>query len=75
MVNDRSKDENRKATPRLLTPAEAARMFSVDVKTVQRWHDKGHITAVRTLGGQRRYHADDLHALREKLTGESSENG
>lgn len=67
MVNDRSGDENRKATPRLLTPAEAARMFSVNAKTVQRWHAKGHITAIRTLGGQRRYHADELTALRKKL--------
>ena len=40
---------------RLLTPAEVAAMFRVDPKTVTRWARDGRLTAVRTLGGHRRY--------------------
>jgi excisionase family DNA binding protein len=42
-------------TERLLTPAEVASMFRVDPKTVTRWARDGRLTAVRTLGGHRRY--------------------
>jgi excisionase family DNA binding protein len=42
-------------TERLLTPAEVAAMFRVDPKTVTRWARDGRLTAVRTLGGHRRY--------------------
>jgi excisionase family DNA binding protein len=40
---------------RLLTPAEVAAMFRVDPKTVTRWARDGRLTAIRTLGGHRRY--------------------
>ena len=39
----------------LMTPAEVAALFRVDPKTVTRWADAGKLTAVRTLGGHRRY--------------------
>lgn len=48
----------------LLTPAEVAARFRVDPKTVTRWAKAGKLTAIRTLGGHRRYHADDVQALR-----------
>jgi excisionase family DNA binding protein len=52
-------------TERLLTPAEVAAMFRVDPKTVTRWARDGRLTAVRTLGGHRRYHeAEVLELLR-----------
>jgi len=44
----------------LLTPAEVAEMFRVNPKTVTRWARAGKISAVRTLGGHRRFHADEI---------------
>lgn len=48
---------------RLLTPGEVARMFGVDPKTVSRWSDAGKLEALRTLGGHRRYRADEVNEL------------
>jgi excisionase family DNA binding protein len=42
-------------TDRLLTPAEVARMFGVDPKTVTRWATAGLIGSIRTPGGHRRF--------------------
>ena len=39
----------------LLTPAEVAVMFRVNPKTVTRWARAGRISAIRTLGGHRRF--------------------
>ena len=47
----------------LLTPAEVAKIFRVDPKTVTRWAKAGKITAIRTLGGHRRYRQSEIHAL------------
>ena len=44
----------------LLTPAEVAAMFRVNPKTVTRWARAGKITAIRTLGGHRRFRAADV---------------
>lgn len=38
-------------------------MFRVDPKTVTRWEKAGKITALRTLGGHRRYRAAEVEAL------------
>jgi excisionase family DNA binding protein len=48
---------------KLLTPAETAAKFRVDPKTVTRWARAGKITAIRTLGGHRRYKASEVEAL------------
>ncbi len=48
----------------LLTPAEVADMFGVGAKTVTRWAQAGKLSAVRTLGGHRRYRAAEVRALR-----------
>lgn len=48
---------------RLLTPAEVAAMFRVDPKTVTRWARDGRLTAVRTLGGHRRYRESEVLGL------------
>jgi excisionase family DNA binding protein len=45
---------------RLLTPAEVAALFRVDPKTVTRWAKAGKLSSIRTLGGHRRYHADEV---------------
>ncbi len=42
----------------LLTPGEVGRLFRVDPKTVTRWAKTGRLASVRTLGGHRRYPAD-----------------
>ena len=47
----------------LLTPAEVAKLFRVDPKTVTRWAKAGKITAIRTLGGHRRYRQTEIQAL------------
>jgi excisionase family DNA binding protein len=45
----------------LLTPAEVAAMFRVNPKTVTRWARAGKITAIRTLGGHRRFRASEIN--------------
>ena len=45
----------------LLTPGEVAYMFRVNPKTVTRWARAGKISAVRTLGGHRRFRAAEIH--------------
>jgi len=52
----------------LLTPAEVAQLFRVDPKTVSRWAKAGKLTSVRTLGGHRRYDADEVDRLYAELT-------
>jgi len=47
----------------LLTPAEVAALFRVDPKTVTRWAKAGKLSAIRTLGGHRRYRAAEVPAL------------
>ncbi|MCO7275085.1 MULTISPECIES: BldC family transcriptional regulator [Cellulosimicrobium] len=60
--------------PSLLTPAEVAALFRVDPKTVTRWAQAGKITSVRTLGGHRRFDADEIERLIESArTGRTSE--
>jgi len=47
----------------LLTPSEVANLFRVDPKTVTRWAKAGKLTAVKTLGGHRRYKESEVKAL------------
>ena len=49
----------------LLTPSEVAEMFRVNPKTVTRWARAGKISAVRTLGGHRRFPASEIHRFLE----------
>ena len=53
----------------LLTPAEVASLFRVDPKTVTRWAKAGKLTAVRTLGGHRRYRQSEVQSLLNLNTG------
>jgi len=50
-------------TDRLLTPAEVARMFGVDPKTVTRWATAGLIGSIRTPGGHRRFRETEVTTL------------
>lgn len=47
----------------LLTPSEVAVMFRVNPKTVTRWARAGKISAVRTLGGHRRFRASEIRRI------------
>jgi len=51
----------------LLTPGEVADMFRVNPKTVTRWARAGKISAVRTLGGHRRFRASEIQRLLDEV--------
>ena len=53
----------------LLTPAEVASLFRVDPKTVTRWAKAGKLTAIRTLGGHRRYRQSEVQSLLNSNSG------
>jgi len=53
----------RQETPELLTPSEVAAMFRVNPKTVTRWARAGRISYIKTLGGHRRFRADEIEQL------------
>jgi excisionase family DNA binding protein len=50
---------------KILSCAEVARRFGVDPKTVTRWAKAGKISAIRTLGGHRRYKESEVNRLLE----------
>lgn len=49
----------------LLTPSQVAHTFGVDRKTVVRWADTGKLSSIRTLGGHRRFDAEEVAGLLE----------
>ena len=48
----------------LLTPAEVAQMFRVNIRTVTGWARAGKLSKVRNLGGDMRFRASDVGRLR-----------
>jgi excisionase family DNA binding protein len=60
---------NMQSTPddALLTPSEVAAMFRVNPKTVTRWARAGKISAIRTLGGHRRFRASEIRRFLEQV--------
>ena len=58
-------DQN--APDALLTPAEVAALFRVNPKTVTRWARAGKISAIRTLGGHRRFRASEIRQFLDKV--------
>ena len=52
---------------KLLTPSEVAAMFRVNPKTVTRWARAGKISAIRTLGGHRRFRESEIRGLLERV--------
>jgi excisionase family DNA binding protein len=57
----------------LLTPAEVAALFRVDPKTVTRWAKAGKLSSIRTLGGHRRYRADEVKRFLEGTKGQGGQ--
>jgi excisionase family DNA binding protein len=49
--------------PELLTPAEVAKAFRVDPKTVTRWAKQGRLKSIFTVGGHRRYYRDQIEQM------------
>jgi excisionase family DNA binding protein len=49
----------------LLTPAEVARLFRVDPKTVVRWAVAGKVRSITTPGGHRRFRKSEVRSLLE----------
>ncbi|MGW8529116.1 BldC family transcriptional regulator [Nocardiopsis sp. NPDC055824] len=47
----------------LLTPAEVARLFRVDPKTVTCWAHQGRLASIRTPGGHRRFSETEVRRL------------
>jgi len=59
------------AQEELLTPSEVAAMFRVNPKTVTRWARSGKISAIRTLGGHRRFRKSEI----TRILAEGGETG
>ena len=56
------------APEQLLTPSEVAAMFRVNPKTVTRWARAGKLTAIRTLGGHRRFKVSEIKRCLEEMS-------
>jgi excisionase family DNA binding protein len=54
----------------LLTPSEVAQLFRVNPKTVTRWARAGKLSAIRTLGGHRRFRASEVRRRLGECDGE-----
>ena len=50
-----------------LSTAQAARELGVSLSTVRRWADQGHLEAIRTPGGQRRFSRDAIDRFLDSL--------
>ena len=60
--------EEAEVTEKLLTPSEVAELFKVNPKTVTRWARAGKLTAIRTLGGHRRFRASEIKRCLEEMS-------
>ena len=58
----------------LLTPAEVAKLFRVDPKTVTRWAKAGKLSSIRTLGGHRRFKESEVKTLLKSIAPNKSLN-
>lgn len=59
----------------LMTPAEVARLFKVDPKTVTRWAQRNQLPSIRTPGGHHRFRRSDVMAIYEADTREAQDHG
>ena len=54
--------------PSYLRTAEVAAILHVSPKTITRWAKEGRLPHSRTLGGHRRYSADDIRKIADDLS-------
>jgi excisionase family DNA binding protein len=66
-----SNNDDLDAPEQLLTPSEVAAMFRVNPKTVTRWARAGKLTAIRTLGGHRRFRASEIRRCLDEMSREA----
>lgn len=59
---------------RLFTTGEVAALFRVEPKTVTRWAKAGKLTAIRTLGGHRRFKEAEVRARLAERDGVTPED-
>lgn len=57
--------------PELMTPREAAAILRIEPKSLGRWADANLIRHTRLPSGHRRYHADHVREIAERMRGES----
>jgi excisionase family DNA binding protein len=67
-----AENQDRETPEALLTPSEVAQLFRVNPKTVTRWARAGKLTAIRTLGGHRRFRASEIKRCLEEMSQEST---
>ena len=65
-------DQDLDAPEALLTPSEVAALFRVNPKTVTRWARAGKLTAIRTLGGHRRFRVSEIRRCLEEMSREEA---
>ena len=65
-----SQNDELDAPEQLLTPSEVAALFRVNPKTVTRWARAGKLTAIRTLGGHRRFRVSEIRRCLEEMSQE-----
>lgn len=68
---DMASHDDLEAPERLLTPSEVAALFRVNPKTVTRWARAGKLSAIRTLGGHRRFRASEIRRCLDEMSQES----
>jgi excisionase family DNA binding protein len=52
-----------------LSRGEVARLFEVSPATIARWAREGRLPHISTLGGHRRYRANEIQVILEKVVG------
>jgi excisionase family DNA binding protein len=60
-------DSPSKPLPSYLRTAEVAELLHVSPKTITRWAKEGRLPHSRTLGGHRRYSAEDIRRIADDL--------
>ena len=48
----------------LISPQQAAKILSVSTDTLRKWEQKAKITAIKTIGGHRRYSTKEIIAIK-----------
>ena len=60
-------DASTNPLPAYLRTAEVAALLHVSPKTITRWAKEGRLPHSRTLGGHRRYSAEDIRKIADDL--------
>ena len=50
---------------KLITPKEASNILGVTIDCLSKWEQAGKITAIKTLGGHRRYKLEEINKIKQ----------